>query len=383
MAHNNTVFAQLLKLVSRHEFEGFANQHHSGGKLRKTSRWSQFVAMCLGQLSGRQSLRDIETNMKTKNARLYHLGATPIARSSLSRLNDQQPESLYEALFAKLYVKCQRHAPGHGFRFKNPLYTLDASLIDLSLKLFPWTHYALGKAAAKLHVSLDHAGNIPHFAAITEGKVTDIEIGRTLNYNKGSIVVFDKGYTDYKWFRSLNNKGIFFVTRLRKNAIYRVEERRCVDKPKGLTCDQTITLTGVKPKKLGLPQLRRIGYRDADTGKHYEFLTNNFKLSAHTIARLYKERWQVELFFKWIKQNLKIKSFVGTSKNAIMTQIWVSLCAYLLLAYLKFSAKLSWSLQRIVRVLQLNIFIRRDLLALLRDDPPPNENENVQQLVLV
>lgn len=383
MAHNNTVFAQLLKLVSRHEFEGFAKQHHSGGKLRKTSRWSQFVAMCLGQLSGRQSLRDIETNMNTQSVRLYHLGAKPIARSSLSRLNDQQPASLYEALFAKLYVKCQRHTSGHRFRFKNPLYTLDASLIDLSLKLFPWAHYALGKSAAKLHVSLDHAGYIPHFAAITEGKVTDIEIGRTLNYNKGSIVVFDKGYTDYKWFKALNNKGIFFVTRRRKNAIYRVDERRNVDKSKGLTCDQTITLTGVKPKKLGLPPLRRIGYRDADTGKHYEFLTNNFKLSANTIARLYKERWQVELFFKWIKQNLKIKSFLGTSKNAIMTQIWISLCVYLLLAYLKFSAKLSWSLQRIVRVLQLNIFMRRDLLALLRGNSPPNKNENRQQLVLI
>jgi putative transposase len=235
----------------------------------------------------------------------------------------------------------------------------------------------------KLHLSLDHNGCIPHFAAITEGKVSDIEIGRTLQYSKASIVVFDKGYTDYKWFKAQKNKGIFFVARLRQNAIWKVEERRAIDKAKGLTSDQTITLTGVKPKKLGLPKLRRIGYRDEETGKHYEFLTNNFVLSAQTIAEIYKERWQVELFFKWIKQNLKIKAFVGNSKNAILTQIWVALCTYLLLAYLKFSAKLGWSLQSMVRLLQLNLFMRRDLMALLRGDQiEPNPLES-RQLSLV
>ena len=189
MAHHNTVFAQLLKLVPRHEFEPLAKSHHTGQKLRKTSRWSQFIALTLGQLSGRSSLRDIESNMKAQGQRLYHLGTDAIARSSLARLNEQQPYTLYEALFAKLYARCRGLTPSHRFRFKNKLYSLDASLIDLSLKIFPWAHYAQGKAAMKLHVGLDHAGHLPAFVTVTNGKTSDIEIGRTLHVAKGSIVV--------------------------------------------------------------------------------------------------------------------------------------------------------------------------------------------------
>lgn len=383
MAHNNTIFSQLLKLIPRHEFETLSKAHHVGRQLRKTSRWSQFVSLSAGQLAGRHSLRDIESNMNAQSNRLYHLGATTVARTTLARLNEKQPYTMYEALFSKLYTRCQQLAPKHRFRFKNKLYSLDASLIDLSLKIFPWAHYALGKAAMKLHVSLDHAGYIPQFAAITEGKVSDIELGRTLQFSRGSIVVFDKGYTDYKWFKALNDKGVFFVTRLRKSAIWRVEESREVNKNTGLTCDQTITLTGIKPQKLGMPKLRRIGYRDPESNQYYEFITNNFVLSAKTIAAIYKERWQVELFFKWIKQNLKIKAFIGNSKNAIMTQIWVALCTCLMLAYIKFSAKIEWSLQKIVRILQLNLFMRRDLLSLLRGDPPLDTSQNINQLVLI
>lgn len=383
MAHHNTVFSQLLKMVSRHDFEHLAKQHHVGRKLRKTSRWSQFVALMLGQLAGRSSLRDIESNMKAQVRRLYHLGTGSIARSSLARLNEQQPYTLYEALFTRLYARCQSLAPAHGFRFKNKLYSLDASLIDLSLRIFPWAHYALGKAAMKLHVGLDHAGHLPAFVTVTDGKTSDIEVGRALNFAKGSLVVFDKGYTDYRWFKQLNEKGIFFVTRLRRNAIWRVEARHPVDRATGLTSDQTITLAGVKPQKLGLPRLRRIGYRDPETGRHYEFLTNNFQLSADTIAEIYKQRWQVELFFKWIKQNLRIKAFLGNSKNAVLTQIWVALCSCLLLAYLKFSARLGWSMQNMLRLLQLNLFMRRDLMALLRGDPPRQNGPNNCQLCLV
>ncbi len=383
MAHHNTVFAQLLKFVPRHEFESLAKSHHVGQKFRKTSRWSQFIALTLGQLSGRCSLRDIESNMKAQGQRLYHLGADAMARSSLARLNEQQPYTLYEGLFAKLYARCQGLAPGHRFRFKNKLYSLDASLIDLSLKIFPWAHYALGKAAMKLHVGLDHAGYLPAFVTVTDSKTSDITVGRTLNVSKGSIVVFDKGYTDYQWFKQLDNRGIYFVTRIRRNAIWRVEARRPVDRSKGVTCDQTITLTGIKPQKLGLPPLRRVGYRDPETGRHYEFLTNNVQLSADTIAEIYKQRWQVELFFKWIKQNLRIKAFLGNSKNAVMTQIWIALCACLLLTYLKFSAKLGWSLQQMLRLLQLNLFMRRDLMALLRGDPPEPDQLSSKQLCLV
>jgi len=383
VAHHNTVFAHLLKFLPRHEFETLARQHHQGGALRTTSRWSQFVSLTLGQLTGRQSLRDIESNMNAQGTRLYHLGTRGIARSSLARLNEQQPHSLYEALFSKLSERCQSKSPKHKFRFNNPLYSLDASLIDLSLAIFPWAHYALGKAAMKLHVGLNHAGNLPAFATITESKVHDIEIGRTLQFPKGSIVAFDKGYLDYRWFKQLDLKGIFFVTRIRRNAIWRVLERREIDSTTGVTSDHTIELTGVKPQKLGMPRLRRVGYRDRETGQRYEFLTNNFRLSAKTIAEIYKQRWQIELFFKWIKQNLKIKSFVGHSKNAILTQIWIALCTYLLLAYIKFSAKLDWSMQQMLRVLQLNLFMRRDLMALLRGDPPPPHIERERQLWLI
>lgn len=383
MAHLNTVFAQLLKFLPRHEFESLARQHHEGGTLRKTSRWSQFVALTLGQLTGRQSLRDIESNLRAQGQCLYHLGTRGIARSSLSRLNEQQPHSLYEALFAKLYARCQSRSPKHTFRFNNPLYSLDSSLIDLSLTIFPWAHYALGKAAMKLHVGLNHAGHLPAFATITESKTPDIQVGRTLQFPKGSIVAVDRGYVDYRWFKALDLKGIFFVTRIRRNAIWRVHERRGVDTRTGLTSDQTIELMGVKPQKIGMPRLRRIGYRDSITGKRYEFLTNNFALSAKTIAEIYKQRWQIELFFKWLKQNLKIKSFVGHSKNAILTQIWIALCTYLLLAYIKFAAKLDWSMQQMLRLLQLNLFMRRDLMALLRGESPPRPSQHEGQLCLI
>jgi len=218
---------------------------------------------------------------------------------------------------------------------------------------------------------------------ITEGKKHDVTEGRTLQFPKGSIVAIDKGYNDYAWYKQLTDKGIFFVTRLKTNAKYRVVSRRSVLKSTGLSCDQTLEFTGTQTAKKCPIQLRRIGYKDAETGKRYVFLTNNFTLSAKTITDIYKARWQVELFFKWIKQNLKIKSFIGTSKNAVMTQIWIALCAYLLLAFLKFQSKLGKSLQQILRLLQLNLFEKRDMMALLRGDPPINRLLDTHQLMLL
>ena len=369
MAHHNTVFAQLLKLVPRHEFESLANQHHCGRKLRKMTRWAQFVAMATAQLSGRNSLRDVVSNLTAQARKLYHLGIRCVSRSSLSRVNESQPYELYEALCAKLLARCQSRAPKHPFKFKNKLYSLDASTIDLCLSVFPWAKFRATKGAVKLHVGLDHEGFLPAFVAITDGKAHDITAARALKLPKGSIVVMDRGYNDYAWYNQLNNNDIFFVTRLKTNARYRVIERRKVLKNKGLTSDQTIELTGAKAKNCPI-RLRRIGYKDADTGIHYIFLTNNFTLAASTIADIYKARWQIELFFKWIKQNLKVKSFLGTSKNAVMTQIWIAICVYLLLSYIKFLNHIQPSLQQILRLLQLNLFERRDLLELLRGDPP-------------
>ena len=383
MAHCNTIFSQILKFVPRHEFESLAKQHHSGRAFRKTSRWSQFVWMAMAQLSGRISLRDIVDNLSAQAHRLYHLGSSKPSRSTLARLNEEKPHALYEALFGKLLSRCQRVAPGHNFRFKNPLYSLDASMIDLCLAVFPWADFRTSKGAIKLHVGLNHRGYLPEFVTITEGKTHDTMVGRTLQFPKGSIVAVDRGYNDYRWYKQLNDKGIFFVTRLKSNAKLRVVARRCVARQKNVTSDETIKFTGVRTQKRCPIGLRRIGYREPVTGKSYLFLTNNFKLSAQTIADIYKSRWQVELFYKWVKQNLKIKAFVGTSKNAVLTQIWIAMCVYLLLAYLKFQSKVTRSLQQILRLLQLNLFEKRDLTALLNGDPPQTRWETDRQITLL
>lgn len=383
MSHHNTVFSQLLKLLPRHEFETLATRHHSGRRFRTASRWSQFVTMAMAQLSGRNSLRDIMENLSAQAHRLYHLGSVKLSRSNLSRINESKPYKLYEAVYGKLLHRCQGVAPGHRFRFNNPLYSLDASTIDLCLSVFPWADFRTTKGAVKLHVGLNHDGYLPEFATITEGKSHDVTVGRTLEFPKGSIVAMDKAYNDYSWYKRLTDKGIFFVTRLKSNAKIRIVDRRAVLKGKGVTCDQTIEFTGAQTALKCPIQLRRIGYRDSETGKHYVFLTNHFNLAAKTIADIYKARWQVELFFKWIKQNLKIKSFVGTSKNAVMTQIWVALCVYLVIAFIKFQSKLTKSMQQILRLLQLNLFEKRDLIALLQGKPLHDQPPDINQMVLL
>ena len=242
MAHCNTIFSQILKFVPRHEFEALANRHHSGRAFRTASRWSQFVTMAMAQLSGRNSLRDIVNSVSTQAHRLYHLGSAKMMRSNLSRINENKPHTLYEALFGKLLDRCQQLTPGHSFRFKNKLYSLDASTLDLCLSVFPWADFRSTKGAIKLHIGFNHSGYLPEFVTITEGKTSDIEIGRMLSFPAGSIVAIDRGYTDYQWYNQLNNKGIFFVTRLKSNASYKVVKRHPVLNNKGLTSDQTIIL---------------------------------------------------------------------------------------------------------------------------------------------
>jgi len=321
--------------------------------------------------------------MSAQAHRLYHLGSAKLSRSNLSRINEGKPYSLYEVLFSKLLHRCQGLAPSHNFKFKNPLYSLDASSIDLSLPMFPWADFRKTKGAIKLHVGLNHNGYLPEFVTVTEGKDHDVTVGRTLKFPKGSIIAVGKGYNDYSWYNQLTIKEIFFVTRIKSNAKYRVIKRNTVLKDKGITSDQTIEFTGTHTSKKCPTKLRCIGYKDKMSGKHYIFLTNNFKLSAKTIADIYKARWQVELFFKWIKQNLKIKSFIGTSKNAVLTQIWIALCLYLLLAYIKFQSKLNKSMQQILRLLQLNLFEKRDLMVLLRGEPIKDRSLSINQMALL
>jgi len=378
LSHHNTAFHQLLKPLSRHDFETAAKQHHVGQKLRSATRWDQFIGMAMSQLSGRQSLRDIESNLQAQQDKLYHLGAKPIPRSTLARLNEKQPAELYESVFNKLITRCKTMPSAHKFRFKNPLYSLDASAIDLSLKLFPWAAHRADTANVKLSVGLNHGNMIPEFVSLSDGNENDMVEGRKFCFPKGSIVAFDKGYVDYQWFGSLTQQGVSFVTRMRTKSVYKVLERKAADKNKGITSDQVIQLNSAHAIKRGAPTLRRVGYIDRESGKKYVFLTNNFKLCAATIAAIYKDRWQVELFFKMIKQNLKIKAFVGNSKNAVMTQIWIAIITCLLLAIARHSAKAGWTIQRVLRILQGNLFERKSLLELLQPHPSRHKKSEPQ-----
>lgn len=381
MAHNNTLLSQILKLIPRHEFETLAKQHHSGRAFRKASRWSQFVTMTVAQISGRNSLRDTVESLSSQAHRLYHLGCSKLSRSTLSRINEDKPYELYQALFGKLLTRCQSMSPRHNFRFKNKLISLDASTIDLCLEVFPWARFRSTKSAVKLHVGLNHDGYLPEFVKVTDGKTSDITAARSFTFSKGSIIVCDRGYNDYAWYNQLNNEDVFFVTRQKSNAKYRIIERRKVNNKQGVSSDQTILFTGVKTHKKCPVPIRRIGYRCSETGRRYVFLTNNFSLAANTISQIYKSRWQIELFFKWIKQNLKIKRFIGTTRNAVMTQIWIAMCTYLLIAFIKFKSKVGKSMQQILRLFQINLFEKRELFPFLRGDPPIDSGGNVKQTV--
>ena len=385
MAHHNTVFAQLLRLLPRHEFEAEAREHHHGQGLRVMSRWAQFVALGFAQLTGRQSLRDIVSNLSAQDRKLYHLGVpTAVSRSSLARVNAEQPHTLYEALFGRLLSACQRQAPRHGFRFKNKLYAVDASTIDLCLAVFPWASFRRTKAAVKLHVGLDLAGHLPSFVSVTEGKTGDVKVARTWTFPRGSVVVADRAYVDFKWFHQLQTRGVTFVTRLKRGVRYRVMRKHEVREGTGVLEDETIELTSARGRKAYAAPLRRVAFKDPVTKNRYVFVTNNTTWVAKTIADIYKSRWQIELFFKWIKQHLKVKRFVGRSQNAVMTQLWVATCMYLLLAYLKFAMRLRWNLHQMLQVLQLNVFERRPLQDLLAPPRPRGPSRpSVGQLPLI
>ena len=381
MAHHNTVLSQILKFLPRHGFSKLAKQHDGARRSDALSRWSQFMAMATAQLAGRSSLRDIESTLASQRHLQYHLGGRSVTRSALSRANQSLSFRFYEDLFSTLYHRCRTLSPRHKFRFKGKLFSLDASLLDVSMKVFPSAEYNRMKAAYKLHVGLDHEGLIPAFVAVTKGKVGDQTQAKLMRFPKGSVLVFDKGYSDYGWHNQLTDNGIFWVTRIRGNAKYRVLKRRPVNRDQGITSDQTIEYTSLRSSKKTLRAVRRIGYYDKETGRHYVFITNHFDWSAKTIAEIYKQRWQVELFFKWIKQNLKIKAFMGNTDNAVMTQVMIALCVYLILAYLKFQCGFRHSLQQMIRLIQTNLFIKRGLVELFK--PPPDKPNASPQLGLL
>jgi putative transposase len=380
MAHSSTIFSQLLQLVSRHDFRRIEEEGFKlGRKPRSLTRWGQFLAMMFAHLTARSSLRDIASQFGAQTRRLYHLGVKGVKRSTLSDANQDRPAEFFESVFHHMYTKCSAVAPKKRFRFKCKLYSFDSTVVDLCLSLFPWARFRKNKGGIKLHTLLDHDGHIPAFVQVTDAKTPDVVVARLLNLPSGSITVFDRAYIDFAWFGGLDEDDQFFVTRMKRNISYKVIERREVDRSKGLTSDQMILLTGAKSKECCIA-LRRIGYLDPETGKHYVFLTNIRHLVAKTICDIYHDRWQIELFFKWIKQNLKIKTFFGTSRNAVLTQVWIALITLLILAFYKFKSKLGQSLTQILKMLQLNLFSTRSIWELFNPPPMERSTQTVGQL---
>ena len=377
MSYCNTLLSQTLALIPRHVFQKLENRHRTGRSSRKFGFKEQFTVMAFIQLAARRSLRDALRCFVSAGRRLYHLGLRVVARSTVADANKSRPVDFFKDLFSEMYALCATKAPSHKFRFKSKLYSMDASTIKLCLQLFPWAKFRKAKAGIKMHTVLDHNGYIPAFVNVTEAKIHEARVAPQTDFQPGSIVVFDRGYNNYKWFKALTEKRIFFVTRLKRNAAYKLLDRFSVNRKKGVTSDHRIEVTRNKTSLI----LRRIGYRDALTGKHYVFLTNNFSLCARTIADIYKERWQIELFFKEIKQNLHIKRFVGNSENAVLIQIYTALTVYLLLAFQKFLSKTGLSVQHLFELISLNLFGTASLDELLHPRPKPLENSYENSLL--
>jgi Domain of unknown function (DUF4372)/Transposase DDE domain len=380
------MFSQILKLFPRIEFEQLVKQTRAEYAAKGLSSWSQFVAMLFCQLGRAHSLREIEGGLKSCEGKLAHLGIEAPARSSLSYANAHRPWQLFEQVFYGLYARVAAGVRGpRKFRFKHKLVSLDSTLIDLCLSAFDWARFRRTKGAVKLHLVLDHDGYLPCFGVITEGAVHDVKVAHHICFAPGTVVVDDRGYNDYCLFARWTEAGVFFVTRMKNNAQYEVVETHDPPQNRGILSDQTIRLTGQGAQDKCPHLLRRVeAVRDEDTGETLVFLTNHLKLGASTVAAIYKDRWSIELFFKALKQNLKIKTFVGTSANAVKTQIWCALISMLLLRYLQLRSRFGWSLSNLVALLRMNLFTHRDLQAWL-DQPfaiPPDPADVPQQPAL-
>ena len=388
MIRFSSIFSQLLKLFPRTEFEHFVVDHKAERHARGFSCWAQFVAMMFCQLARAHSLREICQGLAACEGKLKHLGLSDAPkRSTLAYANEHRPWEVYQDQFYALLARCrQAAAPGHKFRFHNKLVSLDSTTIGLCVEIFDWAHFQRAKAAVKVHMLLDHDGYLPKFAVITTGKTHDITVARSLQFEPGTIVVMDKGYADYTWWKRLSEQKIYFVTRLRKDALYRVDKQREVPElhRKRVLRDEEITLLGHgQMGKEGL-RLRRIEVWDEAKQEIFVFVTNHLRLAAFTIDRIYRERWQIETFFKSLKQLFKIKTFVGTTEKAVLTQIWTALIAMLILRWLKLKASYGWGLSNLLAILRQQLFVYRDLFTWL-DDPyigPPVVLELESQMAL-
>jgi hypothetical protein len=353
------VLAQVLEFVPRWHFRQAVARHAGNRRVRRFSCWDQFIVMAFAQLTFRESLRDIQICLEALAPKLYHVGLQgAVARSTLADANERRPWQIWADLAAELIAEARAlyaHEP-LAVRLKNSLYAFDTTTIDLCLNLFPWCRFRRHKSAVKLHVQLDLRGNIPCFVALTGGATHEVNLLDALPLEPGSYYLLDRGFVDFARLYRFTRAHAFFVTRAKDNMDYRVRESRPVDPDRGLRADQSIRLCGPRSRHRYPDLLRRVSYVDPDNGQRLVFLSNNFLLAASTIGRLYKCRWQVELFFKWIKQYLRIKAFFGTSANAVKTQVWIALCVYLLVAILRKRLHVPLSMGEMLQILSMTLF---------------------------
>jgi hypothetical protein len=380
------VFAQLMAFLPKRDFDRCVLKYRGNYRTRRFSCFDQFLCMAFAQLTYRDSLRDIEICLTSLKAKLYHVGIRGnLARSTLADANQNRDWRIYADFAGILIARARILYAGDSLSvdLEETVYAFDSTTIDLCLALFPWARFRRRKGAVKLHTLIDLRGNIPCFVYISSGKLHDVNALDHLPLEPGAFYIMDRGYIDFARLYRFQMNMAFFVTRAKKNLQCRCRAKRTVDKTTGLRCDQTIVLTGPKTATEYPLPLRRIKYVDPETGKRLVFLTNNFVLDALTIAKLYKCRWQVELFFKWIKQNLRIKSFFGTSENAVKTQVWIAISVYVLVAIVKKELALDRSPNEILQILSLTLFEKTPLFQALAEQNVPNGNEaNPNQLPL-
>ena len=368
MNQGQTVFAQLMDFLPHYQFQKAVSRYEGDKWVQTFSCWDQFLCMSFAQLTHRRSLRDIEVCLNANRNKLYHMGFRGnVSRSTLADANNNRDYRIYRD-FAYHLIDIARllYAEENlGLELENSVYAFDSTTIDLCLSLFPWAKFRKTKAAVKVHTLLDLQGCIPVFIDITPASVHDVNILDRLIIEPGAFIIMDRGYIDFARLYKLSQDAVFFVIRAKKNIQFRRVYSHRVDKKTGLICDQTIVMTLEKTFRLYPQHLRRVRYWDSETGKHLVFLSNNFNLPALTVADLYKYRWQIELFFKWIKQHLRIKSFYGTSDNALKTQIWIAIITYVLVAIVKKRLKLEASLYTILQILSIGVFEKVPILQML------------------
>jgi hypothetical protein len=379
MPRNSFILGQFLALLPRYEFQRIVNKYNGDYRTKHFKCWDQLACMIFAQIRQERSLRDIDVSLNAHASKLYHTGIQQCPKSTLADANEQRDYRIFEDFAKTLMQRARREYANTELAIdvNNAVYALDASVIDLTLSLYPWAKFRKAKGAIKLHTMIDLRGNIPAFLTITDGKVHDVKAAPQVPIEADGIYVVDRGYVDFDWLWYINQAGAFFVTRLKTSIKWTRVISNPVDKSLGLRSDQEILLSTKRSISLYPVRLRRISFRDEDRKRTLVFLTNNFDIPSATISALYKARWEIELFFKWIKQHLRVKTFYGTSANAVKTQIWVAMIVYLLLAILKERYRLEQNLSKLLHFLEVNIFEQKSMISIFQMNSRSNQKVEI------